>query len=142
MDNSSIDPIERRLAALPTPRPPAQLRQSVLTGVHRQLAASRWDRRLARAAAALLIVGIGLNAAVGWRGSGSSDNRGSSELNPETVSRAAVAIGEGTNAEAGTEIARHLAALGGFSLTAQQETAIQRQIETHSKRSRAPGKDG
>jgi len=60
--------IERQLTNLPLPSAPASLRSAVLKEVRRNLKAQRWDRRLARAAVALLAVWDRANAAVGWRG--------------------------------------------------------------------------
>ena len=126
---------------MPLANAPAKLRGEVLAGVHRQLAAQHWDRRLGRAAIVLLVVGVGLNAAVGWRTSRPVD-QAAAAFKSDTITQAAVAVAEATDAETGTQIARHLTALGGVALSPQQEAAIQQQIESHSKRGARPRKDG
>ena len=145
MDSSNLDDlesIERQLTILPLPSAPASLRAAVLNDVHRSLKAQRWDRRLARVAAALLAVGIGLNAAVGWRGGQRAANPTVVASRPDVIARVAVLLAEATDAETAREFVRHLAALDGMTLSPQQEAAIQQEVESHSKTAAAHRKDG
>jgi hypothetical protein len=142
MDDPALEPIERQLAINRLPGAPGKLRGTVLAGVHRQLAAQRWDRRLGRAAVLMLVVGVGLNAAIGWRNGQPVSSQAGTGFKPDAITQAAVAVAEATDAETGTQIARHLAALGGVALSPQQEAAIQQQIESHFKRGGAQRKEG
>ena len=74
MDDESLNDIERQLSGVSTPHAPTELRADVLRDVHRELAAARWDRRLARTAAVLLAVGVGMNLGMGLQSSGSSSS--------------------------------------------------------------------
>jgi hypothetical protein len=142
MDDPALEPIERQLASVPLAGAPAKLRGEVLACVHRQLTAQRWDRRLGRAAAAVLIVGVGLNAAIGWRDGQSPANQAVAEFKPDAITKAAVVMAEATDAETGTRIARHLADLAGVELSRQQEAAIQKEIQSHSRHFAGQRKDG
>jgi hypothetical protein len=137
-----LESIERQLTNLPLPSAPPSLRSAVLKDVQRGLMVQRWDRRLARAAIALLAVGIGLNAAAGWRGGQPEANLAIAESRPDAIARAAVLIAEATDAETGRRFARHLAALDGMTLSPLQEAAIQRWIDLNSKSPAAHRKDG
>jgi hypothetical protein len=142
MDDPVPEAIERQLASLPLAAAPSELRGGVLGLVRRQLLAQHWDRRLGRAAAAALVVGVGLNAAISWRGGQPSSNQAVVEFKPDAITQAAIAMAQATNAETGVQIARHLAALGGMTLTQQQQAEIQTQIESHSRHSTGQRKEG
>jgi hypothetical protein len=96
---------------------------------------------MARAAAALLFVGIGLNAMIGWRGARRATNSSLAESRPDVIARVAVLLAESTDAETARQFARHLAALDGTTLSQQQEAAIQQKIEA-SQTATAHRKDG
>jgi hypothetical protein len=134
--------IERQLANVPLVGAPAELRGAVLTSVHRQLAAQRWDRRMGRAAVAALVVGVGLNAVVGWRGSPPVANQIVVEAKPDAITQAAVAMAKLTDAETGGQFARHLAALAGTTLSRDQEAAIEHEIKSSSHIAAGRRKDG
>ena len=87
---------------MPLAAAPSELRGEVLGLVRRQLAAQRWDRRLGRAAAALLVVGVGLNAAISWRSGQPPTNQAATELKPNAITQAAIAVAEATDAETGS----------------------------------------
>jgi hypothetical protein len=142
MDDPALEPIERQLTSMPLANAPAKLRGELLAGVHRQLAAQRWDRRLGRAAIVLLVVGVGLNAAISWPGRQLPSNHVVAEFQPDAITQAAIAMAEATNAETGVQIARHLAALGGMTLSQQQQAEIQTQIQSHSRHMIGQRKDG
>jgi hypothetical protein len=137
-----LESIERQLTNLPLPSAPPSLRSAVLKDVHRNLKAQRWDRRLARVTAALLAVGIGLNATAGWRGPEPAVNRAVVESRPDVIARVAVLISQATDAETARQFARHLAALDGMTLSPLQEAAIKRRIDLNSKSAAAHRKDG
>jgi hypothetical protein len=145
MDSPNLDDlelIERQLTSLPLVSAPASLRSAVLRDVHRNLKAQRWDRRLARAAAALLAVGIGLNVTAGWHGEQRATNPPLAQSRPDVIARVAVLMAEATDAETGRQFARHLAALSGTTLTQQQEATIDREIRSRSPNAAAQRKDG
>jgi hypothetical protein len=142
VDDSELESIEWQLSQLPLASAPHQLRTAVLSDMRRQVKAQRWERRMAQAAVALLLAGIGMNAAVGWQSRQSGANPAIADSRPEAIARAAAFMAEATDAETGREFARHLAALSGTTLDRQQEAAIERQIESHSKTTAAHRKDG
>src|SRR5947209_7864580 len=142
MDDPALEPIERQLASVPLAGASAKLRGEVLTSVRRQLAAQRWDRQLGRAAAAVLVVGIGLNTAISWRGGQPPLNKAVAEFKPDAITQAAVAMAEATDAETGVQISRHLAALGGITLSQQQQVEIQAEIDSHSRHVTRQRKEG
>jgi hypothetical protein len=125
MESESLEQIERQLAALQPSGAPRELRTAVLARVDRELRAGRWDRRLARAAVVLLVVGVGLNASVGLRSMNSRDTR-----QPITVTSAqslvdtAVVVAEVTDAATGRRFARQMAAMAGVELTSAESAAI------------------
>ncbi|HKD38189.1 MAG TPA: hypothetical protein VKB78_15355, partial [Pirellulales bacterium] len=92
MDDRELDPIERQLVSIPAAPAPAGLRASVLAGVNRRLRAERRDRLLARAAGILLIVGIGLNAAVGIGEKGLGTGPATSGVRLEAVTLSAQVV--------------------------------------------------
>jgi hypothetical protein len=65
MENEALEEIERQLTGLHPSAAPGALRAAVLAGVQRELRGARWDRRLARAAAVLLVLGVVLNVSIG-----------------------------------------------------------------------------
>ena len=103
----------QQLAAAALERRAGRLAPAVLSDVERELRAARWDRRLARAAVVLLVVGVGLNAchvlsptqvdAAPHRQIARAD---SSQALIET----AIVVAEATNAETGRLFARQWAA--------------------------------
>lgn len=119
------DALERQLAKQQIVSVPSEFRIRVLAGVHDELAAAKWDRRLARAAVILLAIGVGINAIVGLqadRPAGGSQVAGGPSR--ESLVDAAIAVAEATDPETGRQYARHLAALSGRSLTLDQAGAI------------------
>ena len=58
--NDPLTAIEQQLASHTPAGAPDELRDAVLRGVRRELKSASWDRRLARTAATLLAVGIGV----------------------------------------------------------------------------------
>lgn len=126
-DNESFNEFESQLATAGRPGAPAELRDVVLKNVERELRAVRWDRRLMRAAAILLAVGIGLNAFQVLAPTESTTSRnqqvaraGSSEALIET----AIVVAEATNAHTGRLFARQWAAMSGRALTDHEIAAI------------------
>jgi hypothetical protein len=128
MNDDSLEVIERQLTAVLSSGAPPELRGAVLADVQRELRAARWDRRLTRAAALLLVVGVGLNVAIGLRSTGSR------EAAPQQMARSnsrqslvdtAVVVAEATDAATGSRFARQLAAMSGRELTADEAAAIE-----------------
>jgi hypothetical protein len=132
MSDESLEQFERQIASVRMVGSPVELRGAVLDEVKRELRAARWDRRLARAAAALLVVAVGLNVAAGWLGDESlrvpQSHVAASDVRPSLVD-AAVVVAEATDAATGKRIARQLAAISGRSLTADETAAIDAAIE-------------
>ncbi len=127
MNDDSLEVIERQLTAvLPSGAPP-ELRGAVLTDVQHELRAARWDRRLVRAAVVLLVVGVGLNVAVGLRTAGpriGSQPPVAQSSTRQSLVDTAVVVAEATDAATGNRFARQLAAMSGRELTADEAAAI------------------
>lgn len=142
MNDNPLEPLEDQLSRARPPKASAELRAPVLAAVNRQLAAQRWDRRLARLAAVLLVVGFGLNWTVGIRDEGRIQEAIGVAASPEAIVDAAVAAARATDVETGGRIAQHLSALGGSELSPQQLTAIERVIRQRVKNGSKSQKDG
>jgi hypothetical protein len=126
MSDESLEHIERQIAGMRTLGSPAELRGAVLGGVERELRAARWDRRLARAAAVLLVVGIGVNVALGLRFDWTANQlAGSRRSDPRpAVVDTAVVVAEATDLLTARRFARQLAAMAGRALTKDESAAI------------------
>ena len=124
MNREQVEDIERTIFSSAA-QAPGELRDAVLRDVRRELTAARWDRWLGRAAAALLIVGVGLNGILGWQGARDADALlVGSGRGREALVETAIAVAAATDAETGRRFARQMAALGGWSLTDEQWAAI------------------
>ena len=130
MNDDSLEQIERQLAALPTSGAPRELREAVLAGVRRELRAARWDRRVARAAAVLFVVGLGLNLSVGARHADLRSGRtGIAKASSQSLMDTALVVAEATDAATARRFARHLAAMAGVELTGAEAAAIDAALE-------------
>jgi hypothetical protein len=126
MDDQSLAQLERRLGAN-SDGAPESLRDAVLATTRRELRAQRWDRRLGRAAAALMLAGIGLNAGVGLISEHSTSS--STFATNDALVRTAVAVARATDVETGRLMAHQLAAIQDQSISAQQLAAIDAAID-------------
>ena len=135
MEKDSIENIEAKLAQLPIPSAPFELRQAVLSHVHRELATARWDRRLGRATMVLLILGVGLNASGGlhWPQPATRQrNQLVHDRSRESLVETAVNVAEATDASTASRFARHLAAVAGWTLTDDELLTIDAAIQRKS----------
>lgn len=128
MDDEFVDMIKQQVAGGQQLSVAAALREEVLRGVQRELRAARWDRRLARAAVVLLVVGVGMNVA-SERFSRSIGGvarppiaRGESR---QSFVETAIVVAEATDPATGSRLARQLAAMSGHDLTADERAAIE-----------------
>lgn len=124
MNEPSLEQLERLIASCGPAGAPAELRGVVVAQMRRELAAARWDRRLARLAAALLVAGVGLNAAIGLsagRGIRPSQTAGASQ---DSLVQTAMAVARATDAQTGRLMARQIAAWDGRKMTSEQLTAL------------------
>jgi hypothetical protein len=98
----------------------------VLREVHRELRAGRWDRRLARTAAVLLIVGLGMNVALVVRNNEDRSRASQIARSPtrQSLVDTAVVVAEATNARTGSRYTRQLAAMIGKDLSVDDAAAI------------------
>jgi hypothetical protein len=123
--SASLEEVERRLAGLQTNGAPRELQPAVLADVNRELRAARWDRRLARAAAVLLVAGIVLNLAIGFRPvSSRAMSQPVASTRSQSLVDAAVVVAEVTDAATGSRFARQMAAMAGEELTSSEAAAI------------------
>ena len=127
MDDQSLAQLERRLGAN-SGGAPESLRDAVLAATRRELRAQRWDRRLGRAAAALMLIGIGLNAGVGLISEHSTSSSAAFTTNDALV-RTAVAVARATDVETGRMMAHQLAVIQDQSISPQQLAAIDAAID-------------
>lgn len=135
MDDDSVETIERQLARFASRGLAPRLRESVLANVRQELRAARWDRRLARAAAVLLALGVGMNAAIGLRSADSQSARIArgrpAEARPSLV-ETAIVVAEATDAPTAHRFARKMAALAGRKLTDDEAAAIEAAVRRAS----------
>jgi hypothetical protein len=127
MYDVTLEQIERQVAGVAPEGAPPALRAAVLADVHRELRAARWDRRLARAAALLLVVGVGMNLAAGLQSENiaSKRPRGATQANSRrSLVETAIVVAEATDARTGRHFARQLAAMTGHRLTVDEAAAI------------------
>ena len=136
MSDESLEQVERQIASMRVVGSPIELRGAVLGNVRRELRAARWDRRMASAAAVLLVLGIGLNAAIGQSdgsGGGKTPRARRSETRPSLVDTA-IAVAQATDAPTGQQVARQLAAMTGRELTADEAAAIEAAVRRPASR--------
>ena len=129
MNESELEQLESRLTGITFPQAPALLRERVVRDVHRELRAARWDRRLGRLAASLLVVGVGLNLAALRPGSPSVSHQRSARQTPARIAELATDIANLTDAETGRRYALHLAALSGWSSQDPRGMALESEID-------------
>jgi hypothetical protein len=134
MNDESLTELEQQLTMSVPAEAPCELRRAVLADVRRELAAARWDRRLARTAVAAILLGVGLNTLVAFD-LGPTD-RASLTVGPsqESLVRTAVAVAEATDRATGSRVARQIAILGGRPLTAEQSAALDSAVERRLRR--------
>jgi hypothetical protein len=145
MDDDAFQGIESQLAAVGPTAAPGGLRAAVLDDVARELRATRWDRRMMRAAAVLFVVGIGLNAAIGLRSSASNGSHlrpNAHTASQQSLVEAAVVVAEATDAATGSRFARQLAAMSGNELTADEVAEIEAAVERGASHPAANGNKG
>lgn len=135
MQESNDDMLEQKLSSVRNVSAPSELRGRVLAGVHGELRAGKWERRFARIAVNLLVIGIGLNVAAGLLGDRSTVGTNiASSRSEESLVKAAVAVAEATDSETGRKYALQLAAQTGRSLTPDQISAIDDAIKRRVSR--------
>jgi hypothetical protein len=137
VSDESWEQLEQRLATA-GPGAPAALRDTVLRDVRRELQAARWDRRLARLAAAVLLLGVGwnsLNFALDERGDGRAAPGhawAAADGGPrDALVQVAATVAEATDAATGRNVARQLAALSGRALSDEQAAALDAALSDH-----------
>ncbi len=140
MDIEPIDPLEHTLAQSPPSGAPVTLRGPILAAMQRELAAQRRDWRIGQIAVALVVLGIGLNIVVGLQSMSVMHRSGELAVTSEAIVNVATAVAKATDAETGSRMAQHLAALSGMTLTKDQTAAIQQAIKPPSRNS-AAGQD-
>ena len=99
MSDESLKPLEQQLVSVQFTTAPPMLRNSVLAGVHRQLARERRDRWCTSGMAGLLLVGIGLNWTVDLHDGTAAPAGLSVASNPSDIVGVALAVAEATDAQ-------------------------------------------
>ncbi len=132
MNDEQQEHVERLIAAtFPTGAAvgaPSALRTAVLADVRRELRNQRWDRRLRRTAAALLVVGVGFNGLItlGFGGShGPAALVGGPDRMQPSILATATAVAEATDAQTARQFARQLAVMRGRPMTEQDAAALE-----------------
>jgi hypothetical protein len=144
MNRDDFEELEHRLAGQGVMPLSMDLRGAVLADVHRELAAARWDRRLARVAAVLLAIGVGMNLVIGLRSdnSTSASRQIASVPSQDSLVRVAKTVADATDAETGSRFARQMAAMSGVLLSSEQSAAIDAAVKRHARPASSDGKDG
>jgi hypothetical protein len=118
--SDEVRELEHRLMCAMPRSAPASLRPATLAQVQRELRRARWDRRLGRLAAAIFVVGVGLNAGLTLQGDARLVNGINSPM--AAKSRAALAetaaiVADAADAETARRFVRQMAALGRLDLS-------------------------
>ncbi len=142
MSDDSFELIERQLAGGHSAGAPIALREEVLRSVQHELRAARWDRRLARAAVVLLVVGLGLNAATLLPGHAPSSRLLAVAPNQESFVQLAISVAEATDVRTGRQVARRLAAMVGQPLSGDDAAALDAAVERRTSHGYFGGKEG
>ncbi len=132
MSDDNLEHVERQIAAGGLPGAPSLLRAKVMADAQRELRAARWDQRLARAAAVLLIVGVGLNLANAL-GSSELDQQQRSQIAADvrpSIVETAISVAQASDAATAQHVARQIAAMTGHKLTAAEVAAIDAATQT------------
>jgi hypothetical protein len=135
MSDEHLEQVERQIASMPTIGSPTELRDKVLARMNWEFRAARWDRRLARTAVVLLVVGVGMNLAMGLRPNDSPSGRVASHRPAEarqSLVETAVAVAQATDASTALQFARQLAAMTGRELTPDESAAIDAALQRNS----------
>jgi hypothetical protein len=110
--------LEQRLACAMPRSAPAGLRDATLAQVQRELRASRWDLRLGRLAAAIFVVGVGLNAGLALQGDARPGAKARMAANSQAaLAETAVIVADATDAETARRFVRQMASLGRWELS-------------------------
>lgn len=149
--NTSLDEFDDSVEAQLTRLQPRVavdgLRDATLGRVQRELRASRWDRRLGRVAAVLLVVGFSMNiATVSKRpalpAGGRLADRLADRPTAESIAKLGVTMADVTDIKTASIIAQHWAALNGLPLGSHQTDAIEHEIGRRLSSALSNGKDG
>jgi FPC/CPF motif-containing protein YcgG len=128
MNTEPFDEFESQLAAVRKGSAPSALRSAVLNDVDRELRASRWDRRLMRAAMLLLVIGVGFNTALVFddaRSESAFPRAAATARSREALIETAVVVSDSTDAATGRRFAEQWAAYSGRELTAQEVETLE-----------------
>jgi hypothetical protein len=117
MMNDDDQELEQRLACAMPRGAPASLRDATLAKVQRELQSARWDRRLGRLAATILVVGVGLNAGLALQGDARSARGSRARMaagSRTALAETAMIVADATDAETARRFVRQMAALAGW----------------------------
>jgi hypothetical protein len=120
MMNDDDQELEQRLMCAMPRSAPAGLRDATLAQVARELRASRSDRRLGRFAAAILIVGVALNARLALQVDARPADRNKARMagsSRTALDQTAVIVADATDAETARRFVRQMAAIGRWELS-------------------------
>jgi hypothetical protein len=118
--NDDDQELEQRLARAMPHGAPAGLRDATLAQVQRELRAGRWDRRLGRLAAAILVAGVALNVGLVLQGPARPANGAQARMAGNSRSALAeteIIVADVTDAETARRFVRQMAALGAWELS-------------------------
>jgi hypothetical protein len=130
MNEHEFEHLEHLLSTRILPGPPATVRAAVLAEVRQELSASRWDWWLARVAGMLLVVGLGMNAALSISPSRTKPMAVARVPNPASLAQVAASVAESTDAQTGRRFAIELAALAGWTLSREDFATIDAAVKT------------
>ena len=140
--HDDLQPVENQLAQWRPDGASPELRTVVLRQVRRELRAACWDRRLARTAAILLVVGVGMNIAIVWQPLNPVGQHVATRPTPQAIGELAATLAEATDVETASLFARQMAALRGWPAKGEEVTIIEREIRRRLSLTSGSGKDG
>jgi hypothetical protein len=141
-DDESFDRIEQQIRSVRPLGSPVELRSAVLAGVQQELRSAQWDRRLVRAAAFLLVVGVGMNAAFLLPKRAASPQLSAGKPKQDSLVQVAISVAEATDLQTGQRVAHRLAAMAGRRLSIGELAAMDAAIERRTSHGALVDKEG
>ena len=128
-DDVNMNEIERHLLRAAPTRAPDEMRSAILGSMQSELRRARWDRRLARAAAVLVCLAVGLNGVALWRGYEQQRLAKLQRPTPRAIVEVAEMITSVTDEETGRWFEEHLLALRTHRPHTDAHAAMKRMVD-------------
>jgi hypothetical protein len=141
-DDVNTNEIEQQLLRAVPGRAPAEMRSVILGSMQSKLRSTRWDRRLARTAAVLVCLAVGLNGTAGWRAHREYQLAELQRPTPRAITETAEMIASVTDKETGQWFEERMVALRASRSRTNAHVTMQRVVNEILKTWDLPEKDG